>query len=230
MAVQTRTEVRKEQIIGAAEKVFARKGFNDATVAEIAQEAGLSDATIYEYFSSKEELLFTVPLETIRTAYEELGGHLEFIRGAANKLRGIIYGYLSFYKGHPDFASMLMLILKHNRKFLKTEAYELMRQQSRVIIRIVEEGIASGEFKLDTDPYLVRAVVLGTIEHTVISWLLLGKPEDLVVRADALSDLTVEGIRKDSRLKNIKLNVVFDENGEGEFSDQLLPERTHPKN
>jgi TetR/AcrR family fatty acid metabolism transcriptional regulator len=230
MAVQTRTEVRKEQIIGAAEKVFARKGFNDATVAEIAQEAGLSDATIYEYFSSKEELLFTVPLETIRTGYEELGGHLEFIRGAANKLRGIIYGYLSFYKGHPDFASMLMLILKHNRKFLKTEAYELMRQQSRVIIRIVEEGIASGEFKPDTDPYLVRAVVLGTIEHTVISWLLLGKPEDLVVRADALSDLTVEGIRKDSRLKNIKLNVVFDENGEGEFSDQLLPERTHPKN
>jgi TetR/AcrR family fatty acid metabolism transcriptional regulator len=230
MAVQTRTEVRKEQIIGAAEKVFARKGFNDATVAEIAQEAGLSDATIYEYFSSKEELLFTVPLETIRTAYEELRGHLEFIRGAANKLRGIIYGYLSFYKGHPDFASMLMLILKHNRKFLKTEAYELMRQQSRVIIRIVEEGIASGEFKPDTDPYLVRAVVLGTIEHTVISWLLLGKPEDLVVRADALSDLTVEGIRKDSRLKNIKLNVVFDENGEGEFSDQLLPERTHPKN
>lgn len=229
MAVQTRTEARKEQIIGAAEKVFARKGFSSATISEIAQGAGLSDATIYEYFSSKEELLFSVPLETIRTSYEDLRGHLKFIRGAANKLRGIIYGYLSFYQGHPDFASILMLILKHNRKFLETEAYQLMRQQSRVIIQVVEEGIASGEFKSDTDPNLVRAVVLGTIEHTVIKWLLFGKPDDLEAMTDSLSDLTVDGIRKDSRLKNIKLNVVFDENGEGEFSDPLSLEKTHPK-
>ncbi|MBW2297815.1 MAG: TetR/AcrR family transcriptional regulator [Deltaproteobacteria bacterium] len=230
MALQTRTEVRKQQILGAAEKVFARKGFSDSTISEIAQEAGLSDATIYEYFSSKEELLFSGPLETIRTAYEQLRGHLEFIRGAANRLRGIIYGYLSFYQGHPDFASILMLILKHNRNFLKTEAYQLMRRQSRVIIEVVEEGIASGEFKPDTDPYLVRAVVLGTIEHTVTSWVLFGKPENLVAMTDSLSDLTVDGIRKESRLKNIRLNVVFDENGEGAFSDPLPQGKTRPKN
>ncbi|MBW2677362.1 MAG: hypothetical protein JRD49_07295, partial [Deltaproteobacteria bacterium] len=145
-------------------------------------------------------------------------------------LRGIIYGYLSFYQVYPDFASILMLSLKHNRNFLKTEAYQLMRRQSRVIIEVVEEGIASGEFKPDTDPYLVRAVVLGTIEHTVTSWVLFGKPENLVAMTDSLSDLTVDGIRKDSRLKNIRLNVVFDENGEGAFSDPLPQGKTRPKN
>ena len=49
-----------------------------------------------------------------------------------------------------------MLILKQNRKFLETEAYQLIREVSRMITRVIEEGIAADEFKADTDPYLVR--------------------------------------------------------------------------
>ena len=86
-------------------------------------------------------------------------------------------GFFQLYQNHPDYASVLMLILKQNRKFLETEAYQLIREVSRMITRVLEEGIASDEFKSDTDPYLVRAVILGTIEHSVITWLLLDRPK-----------------------------------------------------
>ncbi len=210
MARHTKLEARKEQILTAAERIFAGKGFADATVAEVAREAGLSDATIYEYFSSKEELLFSIPLQTTRKAARELHTHLDYIRGAVNKIRGIIYGYLSFYQNHPDYASVLMLILKQNRKFLETEAYQLIREVSRMITRVLEEGIASDEFKPDTDPYLVRAVILGTIEHSVVTWLLLGRPQNLLELADPLTDIVIEGIRKDKQPKTMNFRLTLD--------------------
>lgn len=202
MGRSRRASERREQILKAAEKVFARKGFQEATVSDVAREAGLSEATIYEYFSSKEELLFSIPGETAKRGKEALEFHLQYVRGAANKLRSIIYHYLSFYQNNPDYASIAMLTLKQNRKFLETEAYQTVREGSRVILRVVEEGIASGEFAPDTNPYLVRSVILGTIEHILIRKILLGKPEDLVVFADPLTDLVIQGIsRRDQRDK-----------------------------
>jgi len=210
MARQTKSEARKEQILKAAERIFAHKGFSEATVSEVARVAGLSDATIYEYFSSKEELLFSIPLPTTRKAAQELQTHLDYIRGAVNKIRGIIYGYLAFYQNHPDHASVLMLILKQNRKFLKTEAYQLIREVSRMITRVVEEGIASNDFKSDSDPYLVRAVILGTIEHSVITWLLLDRPQNLLKLADPLKDIVINGIRKDTQPKTMNFRLTLD--------------------
>ncbi len=210
MARHTKSEARKEQILTAAERIFAHKGFADATVSEVAREAGLSDATIYEYFSSKEELLFSIPLPTTRKAAQELRTHLDYMRGATNKIRGIIYGYLSFYQNHPDYASVLMLILKQNRKFLETEAYQLIREVSRMITRVLEEGIASDEFKPDTDPYLVRAVILGTIEHSVITWLLLDRPQNLLELTDPLTDIVIEGIRKDTQPKTMNFRLTLE--------------------
>jgi TetR/AcrR family fatty acid metabolism transcriptional regulator len=51
---------RKEQILDAALGVFSRKGFGEATISEIAQEAGVATGTIYNYYPSKRELLFAV--------------------------------------------------------------------------------------------------------------------------------------------------------------------------
>jgi len=210
MAKYERAEARKEQILIAAERVFAQKGFHQSTIAEIAREAGVSDATIYEYFPNKEELLFSIPLETTRKGKESLASHLNYIRGAANKLRAIIYGYLHFFHTHPDYASVALLILKPNRDFLKTEAYQLVREWSRLTIEVVKEGMASGEFRPDTDPYLVRSAVLGTIEHNVISWVLLGRPKDLTELADPLTDMLVQGIRQDSDLKGWNLRILME--------------------
>jgi AcrR family transcriptional regulator len=207
LAKYKRVEVRKEQILRAAERVFAKKGFHQSTIAEIAREAGVSDATIYEYFPTKEELLFTIPFEATREGKESLAAHLKFIRGATNKLRAIIYSYLHFYHCHPDYASVALLILKPNRDFLKTEAYQLVRDWSRLTIDVVNEGMASGEFKPDTNPYLVRSAILGTIEHNVISWVLLGRPKDLMSLVDPLTDMVVQGIRQESDLKGWSLQI-----------------------
>lgn len=191
-------EIRKEQIQRAAVKVFARESLMDATIAEIAQETGVSEATIYEYFSTKEELLFSIPCEIIVESKKTLEFHLAYVRGSANKLRSFIYHMMHFYQNNPDYASVALKILKTNEKYMQTETYQVLRDLVNIIITIVEEGIAKGEFKPDTDPYLVRSVLLGSIEHMVIRWLLLGCPKEkkmLIDMVDPLFDLIIGGIQ-----------------------------------
>jgi TetR/AcrR family fatty acid metabolism transcriptional regulator len=195
LAVQKKSPTRKEQILQAAEQVFAQKGFHDATIADVARKAKVSEATIYEYFPSKEELLFLIPGATARRGKENLEHVLRLIRSAADKIRAFLYDHLNFYQNHPDYASVSMLILKPNRKFVETEAYKDVQELARVLLQVIKEGMASGEFRSDLDPYLVRSAILGTIEHLVVRRVLLGKPENLIALVDPLTDLILGGIK-----------------------------------
>jgi len=194
-------------ILRAAQHIFAKKGFQAATISDIAKKAKVSDATIYEYFSSKEELLFSIPAETIREYHEKNREILPHIQGAANKLRFLIHRHLGLYADNPDYATVVMLTLKGSRNFLKTEAYKIVQSSARNYIQVFEEGIQNGEFRSDIKPYLVRALIWGSIEHLVTRKSLLGKPADLLDLADDIYDTIFTGIRSSKQDATIHVNV-----------------------
>jgi len=194
-------------ILKAAENIFARKGFQEATISDIARKAKVSDATIYEYFSSKEELLFSIPAETIHQYQEKNLEILEYIQGAANKLKFLIYRHLKLYASNPDYANVVMLILKGNRNFLKTEAYNIVQRSARNTTQVLEEGIQNGEFKPNINPNLVRAMIWGTIEHLVTRKSLLGNPKDLLDLADDIVNTIFSGILTSKKEPTINVNV-----------------------
>ena len=194
-------------ILRAAQHIFAKKGFQAATISDIAKKAKVSDATIYEYFSSKEELLFSIPAETIREYHEKNREILPHIQGAANKLRFLIHRHLGLYTDNPDYATVVMLTLKGSRNFLKTDAYKIVQSSARNYIQVFEEGIQNGEFRSDIKPYLVRALIWGSIEHLVTRKSLLGKPADLLDLADDIYDTIFTGIRSSKQDATIHVNV-----------------------
>ena len=61
----------------AAMEVFAEKVFSEATISEIAKKAGIGDATIYEYFKNKEDLLFNIPEEKMSEIIPTFQLHLQ---------------------------------------------------------------------------------------------------------------------------------------------------------
>ena len=190
----TKTQIRKKNIIDTATRVFAQRGFQEATITEIAKEAKVSEASIYEYFSTKEGLLFSIPAESSHTLFEVMAFHLKLIRGAANKLRAIVFLFMDSYQNHPDFAAVLMLFLKHNKKFLDTKGHHAIKEGIKQITQVIEEGIENNEFRKDLNPYLVRSMILGTIEHLVTNWVMTGNPENLTEFVDPLIDSIIQGI------------------------------------
>lgn len=194
LASQTKTEARRIKILEAAQSVFAEKGFHDATIAEIARAAGVSEGSIYEYFSSKEGVLFAIPLEVTRRNSEQADLHVDLIRGAANQLRATVYMYLSLYQSNPDYAAVVLLILKHNQKFRDTDAFRLIRHGFQKITKIIELGIRDGEFRPESDPYVVRSVLMGAVDHVTTNWLLAGRKGTITSLIDPILDVVMEGI------------------------------------
>ncbi len=190
----TKIELRKKQILDTAAKIFSQKGFQEATITEISKEAKVSEASIYEYFSTKEGLLFSIPAQASQNLFETMAFHLKLIRGAGNKLRAIVYLLMDSYQSNPDFAAVLMLFLKHNKKFLDTSGHHMIKEGVRQITRVIEEGIETKVFREGLDPYLIRSMVLGTIEHLVTNWVMTGNPENLVQFVDPLIESLLAGI------------------------------------
>jgi TetR/AcrR family fatty acid metabolism transcriptional regulator len=103
-----------------------------------------------------------------------------------------------------------MLILKTNRKFLQTEAYKIVQASSRFTIQVLEEGIKNGEFRPDIQPYLVRAMIYGAIEHLVTRKSLLGVPEDLLSLADDIIKNIFQGILVPSKKRELTVQVMLE--------------------
>ncbi len=200
-------EARKDNLIDAALRVFAEKGYSDTTMTDIARKAGVSTPVLYEYFKTKEDLLFAIPEKFMEEPIRIMEYVAPYLRGAEAKIRGIVQGYLTVYDKNPLYASLVMLELKTNRKFLKAKAYGMVRKVAGGLLEVIEEGIKDGTFKEDTDAFLVRSMLLGTIEHLCIRKLLLGEPKNLPQYSDAIVNIILDSIKKESRHFSVNLNI-----------------------
>ena len=154
-------------------------------------------------------MLFAIPAETIREYHEKNQEILPFIQGAANKLHFLIKRHIGLYANDPDYANVVMLNLKVNRNFLKTEAYRIVQSSAKNYIQVLDEGIQNGEFRSDINPYIVRSMIWGTIEHSVTRKSMLGKPEDLLPLADDIFDTIFAGICCSKKEPGFNVNVTL---------------------
>ena len=190
--------VQKEiNIIEGALKVFGEKGFEETTISAICKEAKISDATLYEYFSSKDDVLFSIAKHYTQRELNRMREVVHYIHSPKEKIRVIIQAYLEFYENNRLYTSVALLLLKGNRKFVKSEAYQVVRESAKSIVETFNEGIASGVFRKDLDPYIVRNMILGFIEHLTIQWLLVGRPESISGFRDIIFDMVMRAIAVD---------------------------------
>ncbi len=204
-----RNPQREARIIESALKVIGGKGFEATTISDICREAKVSESTLYEYFNSKEDVLFSIPNLYSKRILEERNTILPYLVGARIKLRVLVHMSLEVYEKNPHYASVVLLTLKGNRSFLKTATYRLIRDAYRTLLDILHEGIEEGVFRDDFDVYLVRNMILGFIEHLTIQWLLLGRPKNLVEQKDMVYDIILKSIekRKDDDAMHIKVKI-----------------------
>jgi TetR/AcrR family transcriptional regulator, fatty acid metabolism regulator protein len=202
----TRRSKEKEiNIIEGALRVFGEKGFEETTISAISKAAQISDATIYEYFSSKEEVLFSIPKFYTQREFDRIREIGRFIQCPKERMRGIIQAYLEFYEKNRLYTSVVMLSLKGNRNFLKSDAYKIIREASRTIVDTFSEGVEKGVFRDDIDPYLFRNMVLGFIEHLTIQWLLVERPASITEHRDQIFDMCMRAVLKDVGSESLNL-------------------------
>ncbi len=205
--VTQKSHQKELNIIEGALRVFGEKGFESTTISEICKAAKISDTTMYEYFSSKEEVLFSIAKIYTKRLVEKTKKIAPYIHGAREKMRVLIQIYLEFYENNKLFTSVALLSLKGNRNFIHSEAYQVVREGARSYIDVIKEGMEEGVFREDINPYLTRNMVLGLIEHLTIEWLLLGRHDNLQEYRDAIFDMVMRVIEKNEPPRSIEIKL-----------------------
>jgi TetR/AcrR family transcriptional regulator, fatty acid metabolism regulator protein len=167
-----------ESLIG----LLGEKEFSAITTAEIAKNAGVTEALIYKYFKDKRDLLHQVLSEYMEQFQAEVEHGLRGIKGALNKLRKVIWIHIFVYTTNRVFAKILLLEVRNYPEFFTSHAYELVRKYSDIVLAIIEEGIESGELRSDLPPRTLRQCILGCIEQACLTEIIFDRdisPDDL---------------------------------------------------
>lgn len=191
-----KNSLKRITILEGALKVFGEKGYEATTISAICKSAKISDATLYEYFESKETVLFAIAKHYTRHWVDKIKEVSHYIHNTREKMRLVIQSYLEFYEENPLYTSVVLLTLKGNRNFIGTSAYQVIKDAARSVIDVFNEGVEKGIYRDDLDPYLVRNMVLGFIEHLTIQWLLIGRPQKISGYRDTIFEMVMRAIEK----------------------------------
>lgn len=179
----TGTEEKRRQILDAAVRVFARKGFHTSRVGDIAEEAGVAHGLLYHYFSSKDEVLETVFRENWAVLLERIRSVEETSEPAQEQLRQVAAILLRGWLRDPDVVRVLVREIARSPE-VQARIGELVKPIGS-IRRIIEHGQANGELRADLDPGLAAIVFYGGIDELLTGWVLGQRPagEDEVAAA-----------------------------------------------
>ncbi len=190
-------EDKRRQLLDAAVRVFARKGYHASRVGDIALEAGVAHGLLYHYFASKDEVLEAVFRENWSVLQARIASVEETDEPAADQLRHISAIVLRTWLHLPDVVRVV--IREFGRSPELAERIGELAQPIDVIQRVIARGIERGEFRKDIDSRVAATVVYGSIDELLTAWVLDRLPAgegDVAAAEKTFFEITLNGLLK----------------------------------
>lgn len=193
------SEFRCTEILGAARKVFAKRGFEQATVDDIAAAAGVAKGTLYLYFRSKREIYLEAMRRDVLALHEETNCRMAACNTIEGKIRAFIatrVKYLEenrdFFKiYHSEFANFFVPLAHAPNGFR-----ELYLRQAKVLESVLEQAVREGAIRRvcpQSTAMRIYDITRGLIAQRLLGWSKAGVEED----TESLFDLLWRGIGKE---------------------------------
>ncbi|MCP3874979.1 MAG: TetR/AcrR family transcriptional regulator [Desulfobacteraceae bacterium] len=183
------------KIMKSFSQLMAQKDFHSITTAEIAGNAQVTEGLIYKYFKDKKDLLYQVLNEHFFEFMAKIENRIANEITCIEQLEVVIFSSLESYADNRIFSKILLLEVRNSPEFFNSCAYEMARKYSRTILEIIEKGIKNGEIKPDIDPYILRKVIIGAIEHACLGEIIFGKELDIDNVSTGISNIVFNGAK-----------------------------------
>jgi AcrR family transcriptional regulator len=162
---------KRRVILDAAVRVFARQGFNQCRVSDIADEAGVAYGLVYHYFRSKDEVLDTLFLER----WNVLLDVIRDLDGREIAPRDKLYAIASFivdsYRHDPELMKVIIVeVTRAANSFGQTHLVKI-REAYGLIAEIVAKAQEQGAFKDTVTPEFAAMAFYGAIEQVLTGWI-----------------------------------------------------------
>lgn len=161
---------KHRKIIRAATKVFAKKGFFNARISDVAKEAKVADGTIYLYFNNKFDILLSVFEQEVGKLIEHVTHLLEKENTPKAKLELFIYNHLEEMKKNRYLAEVIHIELRQASKLIREYRKNTFNEYLNIIAAIIIQGQEDGTFRRDIQPDIARQLIFGALDEISIYW------------------------------------------------------------
>jgi AcrR family transcriptional regulator len=189
------SEERKNQIMNAAEKIFTRKGLDDARMDDIAGETGLSKGTLYLYYKSKDDLIIAILDRIFQGVFKQLGSRKNIQRSPTEEISEFteeaIHDYKRMMRLMPVAYEFLALAFRN--KTVQRALTQYFRTYMKVLVPIIQRGIDSGEFR-PVNAQDVALAAAAIYEGTVLLWVYDSSLVDMEQTIRLSMNLLMEGV------------------------------------
>jgi AcrR family transcriptional regulator len=194
--------VHRGEILSAAEKVFAAKGFFPTTMSEIAETAEFGTGTLYKYFKSKEDLYFTLIDEKTDEINRLVKSELLQKTSAIERIRKVLGLQLEFIERNRDFFRIYTSEGSRFEWTVKDELgkgiHEKMVTYIHILAEVMNQGIEGGEFRALNPMDLAHALV-GIVNSYIFEWLISPQSYPLISKLDTVLEIFLGGAQQMER-------------------------------
>src|SRR5436189_3608188 len=185
---------KRAMILRAATRVFARNGYFNSKVADIARAAEVADGTVYLYFKSKEEILHSIFDQNMAEAIASGRELIEALADPREKLRRIAKLHLERLGADRDLAVVFQIELRGSTKFMEEFSAAGFAEYLGLLRKIIEEGQRSRLFRKDLNAKVVAKILFGALDEMATNWIISKRSYKLEPMADVVMDVFLSGV------------------------------------
>ncbi|MCF8056126.1 MAG: TetR family transcriptional regulator [Desulfocapsa sp.] len=161
---------KHSKIINAATKVFAKKGFFNARISDIAKEAKVADGTIYLYFNNKFDILISVFEEEIGNLIEQVQKLLAGEDDPRKMLEIFATKHLTVMKKNKNLAEVIQIELRQSAKLIKDYRNNKFSEYVNIISSIIKLGQEQNIYRASIRPGIAKRAFFGALDETSRIW------------------------------------------------------------
>lgn len=161
---------KHRKIIRAATKVFAKKGFFNARISDIAKEAKVADGTIYLYFKNKFDILISVFEQEIGKLIEQITELINKENDPKVKLEIFIGKHLQEMKKNKNLAEVIHIELRQTNKLVRDYRKNSFSNYLNIVSSIIEEGKQKNIFRQDIQSDIAKQILFGALDEISRIW------------------------------------------------------------
>lgn len=162
---------KRDMLLNAAIEVFAQKGSNSATIADVARKARVALGTVYVYFESKDDLLQRCMNEVIKNEIDLIIRKTADIKDPMDRLYDFFMHHITLVNEKPYIARFITVEVRQSESFSRRNpGYNPMQRYLDFVIDITKEAIDSGRIRA-IDPKSFALLVVGAMDIIIWQWL-----------------------------------------------------------
>ncbi len=187
---------KREAILRAAAKVFARSGYFNAKVSDVARTAGVADGTVYLYFKNKDDLLTSIFSWAMGEFIARAKAEVAEAADPREKLRRFAHLHFSLLEQERDIAIVFQVELRQSTKFMEQFSTTYLAEYLQMLRAIIEQGQREGIFRKRLNSKVVAKFLFGALDEMATNWVLSRGNHSLTAMVEPVLDIFLNGVNE----------------------------------